>query len=109
MCELCHSKLSDETVLGQLTHSLKNPNFDQWNTTSLGHVLISASGKNGEEARKVAIQLAEEFYKWYVGPSNGIWELFGAYRPHSGLVAFPPIKEVRRLIDEAIYTNSSNE
>jgi len=37
------------------------------------------------------------------------WELFGAYAPSSGLVPFPPIREVRRLIDEAIATNSSIE
>lgn len=99
MCNTCTSKLSTEHILSDLTKTLENPNFGMWNTSSLGHVLEVASGKHGEEAQKIAIQLVEDFYTWYRGPSNGLWEMFGPYTPPSGLVPFPPIRDVRRMID----------
>lgn len=67
MCMQCHSFLSDTQVLAELNQSLNSEKeeFDQWNTTSVSHVLIAMSGHNGPVCKKVAIKLLQRFLNWY--------------------------------------------
>ena len=99
MCNQCHDKLSDECVLSDLTETLKNPQFEKWNTTSLGHVLIAIEGQNGSKAHDIALQLAENFYSWFLGPTNGEWKKSYSYNPC--LEAFPHSSKIREMIDSA--------
>lgn len=101
MCGQCHQALSDETVIQQWKEALENPRFERWNTTSFSHLLITIRGANGEEAHKLGVELGEKFYKWFVGPSEGLWEYFGPYHPQFGLEPFPSIQEVRKKLDDA--------
>ena len=109
MCRQCHAGLSDETVKTQLQESLDNPQFEKWNTTSLSHILIAAEGENGPEARAIALELAEKFYNWFLGPSNGAWQYVLTYTPNSGLEPFPHSSEIRKMIDEARAKNQTEE
>ena len=101
MCGQCHQALSDETVIQQWKEALENPRFERWNTTSFSHLLITIRGANGEEAHKLGVELGEKFYKWFVGPSEGLWEYFVSYHPQFGLEPFPSIQEVRKELDDA--------
>lgn len=69
MCKQCHSYLSDADVLLQLNSSLdsknRNDEFEQWNTTSVSHVLIALSGHNGPVCKEVAAKLLQRFLDWY--------------------------------------------
>jgi hypothetical protein len=109
MCRQCHSGLSDETVKAQLQESLDNPQFEKWNTTSLSHILIAAEGVNGPEVRVIALELAEKFYQWFLGPTNGTWEYAFTYVPENGLEAFPHSSEIRKMIDEARAKGAQEE
>lgn len=66
MCRKCHSGLSNETVISQFKEELSNPKFEEWNTTSLHHLLIVLEGENGCEARDIALKLSEKFFWWYM-------------------------------------------
>lgn len=73
MCWKCHQKLSNEEVLEQL--SRPDRDFQKWNGTSLGHVLIAASGHNGEEVKKVAKDVLRNYFTWLwkSGPETPLW------------------------------------
>lgn len=101
MCRQCHSQLSDETILTQLTEALKNPEYEKWNTTSLSHICIAIEGANGKEAHDLGVQLAEGFYTWFLGSTNGVWESLYRYQPATGLEPFPHSSEIRKMIDDA--------
>ena len=63
MCLECHSHLSDSDVITQLRDSLTGTDFE-WNSTSLFHIYLAASGINGYEAQAVAFELLEKYIKW---------------------------------------------
>ena len=52
MCYKCHQELSNETIKEQLMNTIITKNFDQWNTTSISHMLIIGSGLNGNVNKK---------------------------------------------------------
>lgn len=64
MCRYCHQKISDKTILETCHRALVDPKFDRWNTTSLSHMYITASGYNGKEAQELARQLLQNFIDW---------------------------------------------
>lgn len=66
MCYTCHIGLSDETILSQTQEQLNKGSTDypDYNSTSISHFIISASGYNGLENRKKSITLLENFNKW---------------------------------------------
>lgn len=64
MCLQCHNYLSEEDILESLKEDIKNPQFDQWNTTSINHIVISALGNENLECRKIAIELLEKFIRY---------------------------------------------
>lgn len=101
MCRKCHGALSDELVIAQLEESLPNPQYERWNTTSLSHMIIAIEGTNGPKAHDLALELANGFYNWYLGPSNGAWEYVSSYTPKHSLEPFPSSTEIREMIDDA--------
>ena len=102
MCLQCHQSIKDENFVLQLQEVLVNPQFEKWNTTSLNHLMLAAKGLNGEEAHHLAVRILDNFYKWFLGSSNGLWEkITGPYIPSSGLEPFPKIKILKKQIDEA--------
>lgn len=64
MCLLCHEKLSDTTLLSQLTDCKSNPQYDQWNSTSLSHFAIMTTGLNGKENQTLALELYRGYIEW---------------------------------------------
>jgi hypothetical protein len=111
MCRQCHSGLSDETVIAQLKEALENPQYEKWNTTSLSHMIIAIEGTNGAEAHDLGLQLAEGFLEWFLGSTNGAWEMVQTYIPKSGFEQFPHSTEIRMMIDDAkdVYEKNHSE
>lgn len=113
MCLQCHMTMTTPEYNEQiLKDCLQNPNFQEWNTTSFAHILLSIRGLDGPICHQLASELIEKFYKWYLGKTNGYWEYFGKYYPPQGLTSFIPIKRTREMIDDAyifydIYKNEN--
>ena len=63
MCLDCHLGLKDNTILEQISDTEVN-NFHVWNSTSINHLLIAASGFNGINVRNVALKILSDYYKW---------------------------------------------
>jgi len=64
MCLDCHNNLSDDQIQKQLENALRNPQFEKWNSTSVNHMKIAASGHNGLKCKLLAEQLLEEYEQW---------------------------------------------
>lgn len=64
MCLTCHLGLTDEKVLNDLSGS---SNFSLWNQTSIGHLVIAATGFNGEEVRSTALDHLTGYDAWKSG------------------------------------------
>lgn len=64
MCYQCHDGVS---VAKQYAEMLENNKFkfDQWNTTSIGHLIISMSDHDGKECKDSAIKVYKKFLEWY--------------------------------------------
>lgn len=86
MCMQCHGFLSDAQVLIELNQAVdcKGKEFEQWNTTSVSHILIAASGHNGEVCKKVAVKVLQRFYDWYEKNKND------SYVPRCGIERMYP-------------------
>lgn len=103
MCLQCHTTFKDDNgVVTDLQELIKNPQFEEWNTTSLHHVLLMIKGVNGKVAHELAIELAEMFYSWFMGKTRGIWQLFSEYEPPCGVEPFPHSTDIRIMIDDSI-------
>ena len=82
MCWKCHQFISNEDINQQIKEGLEKKDFNYYNTTSINHIIIVASGYNGDENKQLAIQLLEEFSiflttkpKNYI-PINGLEPMF---------------------------------
>jgi len=62
MCFQCHVKISDEQIINSLTED--EMEFDKWNTTSISHTIIAGSGYNGKKAKKLAINILNDYLVW---------------------------------------------
>lgn len=67
MCIQCHNSLSDNFIVKSLKTALATDDsqFDDWNSTSVGHTIICAAGINGKEARILSLELLKRFLGWY--------------------------------------------
>lgn len=101
MCLQCHEHISDDELVEQLKDSIKNPQFEKWNTTALSHVCIAIRGANGPEAHELALIDANNFYTWFLGATGGWWQYFSTYQPKSGLEPFPDSSAIRKHIDDS--------
>ena len=62
MCIQCHTAFTDEQVTAQLLDAIGHPEqFDDYNTTSISHITLSALGVNGEEAQICARKLLKMY------------------------------------------------
>ena len=68
MCIKCHSSLSNELILKHLKEELDSgaKNFSLYNSTSISHLIISASGYNGCDIRNKAITLLNKYNEWLI-------------------------------------------
>lgn len=99
MCLRCHMSMSPETAVKSLKKYIENPRFEKWTTTSFHHILLHIRGLDGDEAHDLACQLIEMFFNWYLGWSNGLWQMFYSYNPCLG--TFPHSDEMRKMVNEA--------
>lgn len=70
MCLKCHSNMSDAGILKQLSESLVEPKFDQWNTTSISHLCLAYIGVNGQEVSVIGKQLLDNYVSWKTENGN---------------------------------------
>ena len=73
MCLKCHLGLSDETVSSSLQEQLDKDTDDypKYNSTSISHFIIAASGYNGLDVRNKAIILLQKYNDWLtLNPNN---------------------------------------
>ena len=68
MCGKCHKGLSDERIIEELKTDDKK--FEEWNTTSLNHMLLIIQGCNGREAAELAYPIAKEYMEWKIAQTN---------------------------------------
>ncbi len=97
-----------EKIVRELRDTLNDPQFERWNTTSLGGILNSVRGYDGDVAHNLASRVAEAFYLWFLGPTNGAWQdVSGPYNPC--LFPFPHSTVIRTTIDDAERTYEENK
>ena len=82
--------LTDEQITGQLRETTRDPQFNKWNTTSVSHVAIAATGHNGEEARKLGLDLLLKFIEWRRTKPDG-------YMPESGIESMFTVYDLERI------------
>lgn len=78
MCLKCHSGLSDNNIIEQLLNEIDKKQFDKWNTTTVSHMFIIASGFNWNINKKLAIQLLKDFLEYINNKPIG-------YLPETGI------------------------
>lgn len=64
MCLQCHKNLSDANILAQMQDRLVNPKFEQFNDTSISHIIITYWGVNGDEASGLAKKVLDNYIVW---------------------------------------------
>ena len=72
MCLQCHLGLSVEQVSTQLHEQLDTPGYIKYNSTSISHFIIAASGYNGLDVRNNAITLLNNYNDWLILNPNCI-------------------------------------
>jgi len=92
MCYLCHYKLSNETITKQLLEALIKKNFHEWNTKTINHLIIISSGINGNNNKKIAIILLNQYINNFLQyqsdnyiPENSIEKMYSIDKLKSGL------------------------
>jgi hypothetical protein len=87
MCLHCHSSFSDEQIIAQLRDE---QNYEKWNTTSVYHLALTASGRNGEIARQLALELFLGLIEWRRTKPDG-------YMPESGMESMYTVYDLERI------------
>jgi hypothetical protein len=84
MCYSCHGTNPEET-LKQLTEMFakKNYEFENFNTTSVNHLIISMSGHDSKECQTLAIKIYKEFLNWYETQENNYFPKHGMEQQYS--------------------------
>jgi hypothetical protein len=93
MCFKCHPTDNDK-VLKDLKEMINTNtyDFDKWNTTSIDHLFISASGQDGHEAKKLSQEILKKFTNWYIDYKND------RYLPITGLYPMYPQEALTKII-----------
>jgi hypothetical protein len=71
------------------------PTYIKWNTTSVSHVAIAASGENGEEARSLGLNMLRDFIEWRKGMPTD-------YIPDSGLVSMYVVSDLEEIYKRCV-------
>jgi len=82
--------LTNEQITTQLRVSLDDPHFDKWNTTSVSHAAIAATGHNGEKARELGLELLKMFIEWRRTKPDG-------YMPETGMESMFTVYDLERI------------
>lgn len=93
MCLQCHEGVTNAEVLNELHEIQKEPKFEQWNSTSVGHMLIACAGANDIEVRDLALLTMDEFLHWYASNRTD------SYLPTCGMQAMPSINELKNQVN----------
>lgn len=95
MCRQCHSAFTNDEVVTQLKETAVAPNYIKWNTTSVSHVAIAASGENGEEARVIGLQLLRGYIEWRKQKPDD-------YMPESGLESMYVVSDLEEIYKRCV-------
>jgi len=95
MCRQCHSAFTNDEIVTQLKETAVAPNYIKWNTTSVSHVAIAASGENGEEARVLGLQLLQGYIEWRKEQPND-------YMPESGLESMYVVSDLEEIYKRCV-------
>jgi hypothetical protein len=105
MCIRCHQKIPDDKVIEMLKESFNNPQFEQWNNTSISHLCIASLGFNGLEARDLSNNLMKKYIEWKrLHPNKNDGTFFGNPTVQFVQSAYD---DVNQLVDNSI--NESKE
>ena len=82
MCYECHG--TPESTIADFKELITSNNyrFEEWNTTSVNHLIIAMSGHDGPEAKWLAIHIFKQFLNWYdtkknnYFPKNGMEQMY---------------------------------
>lgn len=74
MCFSCHDEITNEELLKSF-YEILEPNYDIskfniYNSTSLNHLFIAASGFNGNIIKEKSIQVLEKYNDWLKNNSS---------------------------------------
>lgn len=89
MCRYCHNNLSDETILNELNECLKNPQFDEWNTSSVSHILVEIE-RDRKETKDICNKILDNFEIYLRSKPY-------KYLPKNGLEPMVSINELKKL------------
>ena len=89
MCRECHANLSDEEILKQLNECLEDPQFDEWNTTSVSHLLIEIE-LNKKETKDICNKILDKFEVYLNSKPY-------KYLPKNGLEPMVSVNELKKL------------
>lgn len=93
MCLSCHSHYSDKELESELINILNKPRFKTFNTTSIDHLLISASGYNNAKCRELSLIILDRFLLWYIDKKD-------RYMPKHGIINMYPKKYISAKIQK---------
>ena len=100
MCFKCHTGLSDEFIHKELINALDKKNYNEWNTTSVNHMFLIASGLNGYDNKILAIEVLMEFIEYLkTKPSN--------YMPINSLENMYSVTYIINLLNNIIKNSNS--
>ena len=89
MCRNCHDNIPDEEILKQLKEAEKNPEFDEWNTTSVSHLLVEIE-HNKKETKDICNRILDDFEIYLQSKPY-------KYMPKNGLEPMVSVNELKRL------------
>jgi len=65
MCRACHANVSQEVAITDLQAVMAEPQFEDWNVTSVAHLFQFALGTHGPQARVLSLEMLRLFVNWY--------------------------------------------
>ena len=89
MCRQCHNNISDEEILKQLNECLENPQFDEWNTSSLSHFLVEIE-RDRQETKDICNKILADFEIYLKSKPY-------KYLPKNGLERMVSVNELKKL------------
>jgi hypothetical protein len=89
MCRECHKNLSDENILKQLQEADKNPKFDEWNTSSVSHLLVEIE-QNNKQTKDICNRILDKFEEYLKTKPY-------KYLPKNGLEPMVSVTELKKL------------
>ncbi len=64
MCWICCRNISEETAKAQLIHAAENPDYDEWNTSTVAKIFYMNIGLFGAECRALSYPVMDGFIEY---------------------------------------------